>query len=239
MNMKTERKLRKLAIDLYWVWLDYIDSLPEKGNEMGKKEAYLDIAIFRDAISIDSTHDKDELKPRHQINWFEHPVRKEVKDGKTRKEEYNESLYGLRTYINGDIAIKPYYYFRNGLLHVRYTVDRCIELSPDEISRLKTDLTCNPSRKQEVADMMVLRALSTVYGQNVGMTVDYPTPRSIEYLEDGRVKILFHNVWSNLQSISARNIIGFELAGEDRVFQLAEAEVEKRLKRNKTNGYKN
>ena len=74
--------------------------------------------------------------------------------------------------------------------------------------------------------MMVLRALSTVYGQNVGMTVDYPTPRSIEYLEDGRVKILFHNVWSNLQSISARNIIGFELAGDDRVFQLAEAEVD-------------
>ena len=86
--------------------------------------------------------------------------------------------------------------------------------------------TIHPSRKLEVADMMVLRALSTVYGQNVGMTVDYPTPRSIEYLEDGRVKILFHNVWSNLQSISARNIIGFELAGEDRVFQLAEAEVD-------------
>lgn len=73
-----------------------------------------------------------------------------MKRRKTRKEEYNESLYDLRTYINGDIAIKPYYYFRNGLLHVRYTVDRCIELSPDEVSRLKTDLTCNPSHKQEV-----------------------------------------------------------------------------------------
>ena len=34
------------------------------------------------------------------------------------------------------------------------------------------------------------------------------------------------HVWSNLQSISARDIVGFELAGEDRVFHLAEAEVD-------------
>ena len=74
--------------------------------------------------------------------------------------------------------------------------------------------------------MMALRALQTVYGKPVGMTVDYPEPKSIEYLADGRVKILFTNVWSNLMSISAREIRGFELAGEDRVFHLAEAEVD-------------
>ena len=85
--------------------------------------------------------------------------------------------------------------------------------------------TIHPSRKQEVADMMVLRALSSSYGVPVYMPVDYPTPKSIEYLDDGRVKILFNNVWSNLQSIEDREIEGFELAGEDRVFHLAEAEV--------------
>ena len=74
--------------------------------------------------------------------------------------------------------------------------------------------------------MMALRALSVAYGQPLGMTVDYPTPKSIEYLEDGRVKIRFHNVWSNLMSISARTVRGFELAGEDRIFHLAEAEVD-------------
>ena len=95
----------------------------------------------------------------------------------------------------------------------------CLETLGDRV-------TIHPPRKQEVADMMVLRALTSVYGCQVGMTVDYPRPRSIEYLEDGRVKILFSNVWSNLQSISSRRIVGFELAGADRVFHLAEAEVD-------------
>ncbi len=74
--------------------------------------------------------------------------------------------------------------------------------------------------------MMALRALASAYGLQVGMPIDYPEPRSIEYLEDGRVKILFTNVWSNLQCISARKIVGFELAGDDRVFHLADAEVD-------------
>ena len=43
---------------------------------------------------------------------------------KTKKQIYNESEYDLRTYINGELAIKPYFYYRNGLLHVRYLVDR-------------------------------------------------------------------------------------------------------------------
>jgi len=104
------------------------------------------------------------------------------------------------------------------------------ELTPNSyavsLETLGDEVTIHPPRKQEVADMMALRALSSAYGLNVGMTVDYPEPKSIEYLEDGRVKILFTNVWSNLQSISARKITGFELAGEDRNFHLAEAEVD-------------
>ena len=52
--------------------------------------------------------------------------------------------------INGETAIKPYYYLRNGLLHARYTVDRCIELSLSEIERIKAKVTENPSSKQEI-----------------------------------------------------------------------------------------
>ena len=58
------------------------------------------------------------------------------------------------------------------------------------------------------------------------MAVDYPEPKTIEFLEDGRVKINFTNVWSNLMSITARDIVGFELAGDDRTFYLAKAEVD-------------
>lgn len=81
MNKKTERKLKKLARDLYWAWLDYIDSLPEEGNKQGKAEAYLNITIFRNYVSVDSSH-TDELKLENQIAWFERPDNKEVKDGK-------------------------------------------------------------------------------------------------------------------------------------------------------------
>jgi sialate O-acetylesterase len=95
----------------------------------------------------------------------------------------------------------------------------CLETLGDEV-------TIHPPKKAEVADMMALRALASAYGQQVGMPIDLPEPRSIDYLEDGRVKILFTNVWSNLQSISARKIVGFELAGEDRAFHLADAEVD-------------
>lgn len=52
--------------------------------------------------------------------------------------------------INGETAIKPYGYLRNGLLHVRYTVDRCVELSYHEVANIKAKITSNPSAKQEI-----------------------------------------------------------------------------------------
>lgn len=69
---------------------------------------------------------------------------------KNKKEMYDNSLYDMRTYINGETAIKPYYYLRNGLLHVRYTVDRCIKLSDAETAKIKVDMTASPYDKQAI-----------------------------------------------------------------------------------------
>lgn len=55
-----------------------------------------------------------------------------------------------RTYVEGELAIKPYFYLRNGRLHIRYNVDRAIELSDAEVERLKKDLTTKPSYKQAI-----------------------------------------------------------------------------------------
>ena len=55
-----------------------------------------------------------------------------------------------RCIINGDIAIKPYYYLRNGLLHVRHTVDRAVALSKDEAVRVKEELDKAPAEKQRI-----------------------------------------------------------------------------------------
>ena len=81
-----------------------------------------------------------------------------MEENRTKKDMYNESLYDIRTYINGDIAIKPYYYLRNGLLHVRYTVDRCIELTSTEVGRLKTDLTAGADKQETLGKMFNLLA---------------------------------------------------------------------------------
>jgi sialate O-acetylesterase len=91
---------------------------------------------------------------------------------------------------------------------------------------LGNKVTVHPAQKQEVADMMVLRALQSVYRQNLNFDIELPELNGVEYLEDGRVKVTLTHVWSNLQSISARDIVGFELAGEDREFHLAKAEVD-------------
>ncbi len=86
--------------------------------------------------------------------------------------------------------------------------------------------TVHPSQKKEVSDMMVQRALQNVYGVNPGISLELPRLKDVVYEEDGTVKVTLTEVWSNLMSISARDIVGFELAGEDRQFHLAEAQVD-------------
>ena len=86
--------------------------------------------------------------------------------------------------------------------------------------------TVHPSKKKEVADLMVIRALHDVYGFDLGIDIEYPRLESVEYGEDGVAKIRLTHVWSNLGSISSRQVVGFEMAGEDRVFHPAEAEVD-------------
>ena len=91
---------------------------------------------------------------------------------------------------------------------------------------LGNKVTVHPSQKKEVADLMIQRALLNVYGQDLGMDIEYPEIRSVSYEEDGKVKLRLTHVWSNLGSISSRDITGFELAGEDREFHLADAQVD-------------
>ena len=55
-----------------------------------------------------------------------------------------------QTVIDRETAIKPYYYLRNGFLHVRYTVDRAVELSESEVQQIKNELGKKPYDKQGV-----------------------------------------------------------------------------------------
>ena len=67
---EVEKKLKSLAKKMQKTYMEYLDSLEEEGNEIGKEEGYLSIAIFRESLHVDSTHDEKELKEENQICWF-------------------------------------------------------------------------------------------------------------------------------------------------------------------------
>ena len=91
---------------------------------------------------------------------------------------------------------------------------------------LGNKVTVHPSQKKEVADMMELTALQNVYGIPTGISIEPARLKEWNVEEDGTVKVRLTNVWSNLGSISSRDVVGFELAGEDREFHLAKAEID-------------
>ena len=88
------------------------------------------------------------------------------------------------------------------------------------------EVTVHPSQKKEVADMMELTALQNVYGIPTGISIEPARLKDLALEEDGTVKVWLTNIWSNLGSISSREVVGFELAGEDREFHLAKAEID-------------
>lgn len=63
---------------------------------------------------------------------------------------FKQNKSNSQVYVEGELAIKPYYYFRNGYLHIRYNVDRVIKLSETESAKLKLEMTANPADKQSV-----------------------------------------------------------------------------------------
>lgn len=67
---EVEKKLQTLAREMQKTYLEYLDSLEEEGNEIGKEEGYLSVAIFRDSIGIITTNDETELKEENQINMY-------------------------------------------------------------------------------------------------------------------------------------------------------------------------
>ena len=129
----------------------------------------------------------------------------------------------LAPYEHGDMNARKRPHFIESQLRSLKTIPESYAVCTETLGDLGT---IHPSKKKEVGDMMALRALQSVYGQNLGFDIELPEVKSVEYLEDGRVKVILTHIWSNLQNITARDIVGFELAGEDRAFHLADAEVD-------------
>lgn len=63
--------------------------------------------------------------------------------------DYN--IPNTKVVVDGETAIKPYWYLRRNLLHIRYNVDRCIKLSDTEVAGLKLTLTAEGDKQNVLA----------------------------------------------------------------------------------------
>ena len=129
----------------------------------------------------------------------------------------------LAPHSHGDSNGRWRPFFVENQLHTEEILDRSWAVCTETLGK---EVTVHPAQKKPVADMMVQRALQNVYGDNPGISLELPRLQEVKYEEDGSVKVILTQVWSNLMSISARDIVGFELAGEDRQFHLAQAQVD-------------
>ena len=129
----------------------------------------------------------------------------------------------LAPYDHGDADGRWRSFFVENQLHTEEILSQSWAICTETLGN---KVTVHPSQKKEVADMMVQRALQNVYGLYPGISIELPRLNDVAYEADGRVKVTLTQVWSNLMSISARDITGFELAGEDRQFHLAQAQVD-------------
>ena len=65
--------------------------------------------------------------------------------------EKNYNIPYSKITVLGENAIKPYWYYRNGLIHIRYTVDRAIKLSDAEVAKLKVAMTSANDKQEALA----------------------------------------------------------------------------------------
>lgn len=62
--------------------------------------------------------------------------------------------------INSETACKPKFYVRNNLLHVRYKVDRAIEITDAEKEELHKKLEYNADKQQTLKDLWCFLSLT-------------------------------------------------------------------------------
>ena len=130
------------------------------------------------------------------------------------------------------VQIAPYFYGNNDAFQtvansafIREAQLECLDLIPNSGIAITMDIgkerSIHPPEKKEVADRLLLNALNKTYGFK---TVDNASPvyESLEIKDDGIV-LTFKNAETGLYSYDG--LEDFEIAGEDKVFYPASAEI--------------
>jgi sialate O-acetylesterase len=102
---------------------------------------------------------------------------------------------------------------------------KCLDLIPNSGIAITMDIgdeyCIHPPKKKEVADRLLYNALNQTYGYK---TVDYSSPiyDSLE-VKDGGLIVKFKNAETGLYGYD--KLEGFEIAGDDKIFYPANAEI--------------
>lgn len=147
-----------------------------------------------------------------------------VKDWRTR--------WGIGDFPFYYVQIAPYVYGNNDAFQtvanssfIREAQLECLDLIPNSGIAITMDIgddyCIHPPKKKEVADRLLFNALNQTYGFK---TIDYASPiyESMEMKDDGIV-LKFKNAETGIFAYD--ELEGFEIAGEDKVFYPAKAEI--------------
>ena len=150
-----------------------------------------------------------------------------VKDWRTR--------WGIGDFSFYYVQIAPYIYGGNNEFQsventafIREAQLQCLDLIPNSGIAITMDIgdktSIHPPKKEEVADRLLLNALNQTYGFK---TIDYASPiyESLE-IKEGGIVLKFTNAESGLYSYD--ELTGFEIAGDDKIFYPASAEIKER-----------
>lgn len=109
--------------------------------------------------------------------------------------------------------------------YIREAQLECLNLIPNSGIAITLDIGeekfIHPPKKKEVADRLLFNALNQTYGYTA---IDYASPTYKSHMvKDGTIILEFNNVNGGLYS--KKGLSNFEIAGDDKVFYPAEAQI--------------
>jgi len=142
------------------------------------------------------------------------------------------TLWGIGDFPFYYVQIAPYLYGNNNAFQkndntafIREAQLDCLDIIPNVGIAITMDIgdknSIHPPKKKEVADRLLFNALNQTYGYK---TIDYASPiyKSLE-IKKGAIVLSFLNAENGLYAHD--ELLGFEIAGADKVFYPATAKI--------------
>ncbi len=125
------------------------------------------------------------------------------------------------------VQIAQYNYKKGNAAFIRESQLQTMQTIPNTGMVVTLDLgnckNIHPSEKQPVGNRLAYWALSKTYGIK-GFGFTGPVYNKMEFFQDSKIKVRFNFVKNGL-FVKGNELLGFEIAGEDKVFHPAKAQI--------------